>query len=102
MPTQVGQCVVTTISRIAGRLDGDTTFESGTSVTFANGGFQVSYDKVLPIVQSRVGDPVQLCLEQLPQNCPPGDERGKIYSAKNQRTGESWRLSDSEHDCGGA
>lgn len=38
----------------------------------------------------------------LPQHCPPGDNRGKIYTTTNMRTVKSWTLPDSEHRCGGA
>jgi len=31
--------------------------------------------------------PVQLCLIELPKDYPPGNDRGKTYSAKNIRTG---------------
>ena len=50
----------------------------------------------------RVGDPVTLCLVSIPRNCPPGDDRGKVYSAANWRTQERWSLPDSQHSCGGA
>lgn len=102
MPGTIGQCATSTIIEIGGRLQGDTTFDSGTAVAFANDGWQVSYDKIMPIIRSRVGDPVEICLIELPQDCPPGDDRGKIYTTTNQRTGESWTLPDSQHSCGGA
>jgi hypothetical protein len=50
----------------------------------------------------RSGDKVKLCLVSLPEDCPPGDDRGKIYRATNLRTGESWEAPDSQHSCGGA
>jgi hypothetical protein len=71
-------------------------------VNFANGGYQVSYDEVQAIDQAQVGDPVVLCLVRLPQNCPPGDERGKVYATVDLRTLLFWVLPDSEHSCGGA
>jgi hypothetical protein len=102
IPTNVGDCAESTITLIGGRLEGDTTFETGTTVGFENGLFQVSYDKVFEIIKSRVGDPVQICLVELPQGCPPGDDRGKIYFTTNERTGWTWTLADSQHMCGGA
>jgi hypothetical protein len=45
---------------------------------------------------------VRICLVSLPQNCPPGDTRGRIYKTTNLRTRQSWTLPDSEHSCGGA
>jgi hypothetical protein len=99
LPTEVGQCSETTIEDIGYRL-GDP--DSGSAISYANGGVQVSYDTIPEIHRSRVGDTVKLCLVSLPEDCPPGDDRGKIYSATNLRTGESWEAPDSQHSCGGA
>ncbi len=99
LPTEVGACSETTIEDIGYRL-GDP--DSGSAISYANGGSQVSYDTIPEIHRSRVGDPVKLCLLSLPEDCPPGDDRGKIYSASNLRTGESWEAPDSQHSCGGA
>jgi len=100
LPTDVGQCADTTVKAVSSRLDGDP--DSGSAVSFADGGYQVSYDDVAAIDQSRPGDPINLCLVALPEDCPPGDDRGKTYKATNGRTGDSWTLPDSEHMCGGA
>jgi hypothetical protein len=100
LPVKVGQCSTTKIKAVASRLEGAP--DSGSAVEYANGGYQVSYEMVPAITKSRKGDVVQLCLTQLPKDCPPGDNRGKVYSAKNMRTGGTWELPDSEHSCGGA
>lgn len=100
VPTEVGDCVRTSIEEIASRLEGAP--ESGDAVLYANGIYGVSYDVVVGLRLSRPGDPVELCLVSLPEDCPPGDERGKIYSATNLDNGESWELPDSQHMCGGA
>jgi len=106
LPTRVGDCVATTITAIETRLQDDATHDavpgSGSAVRFANGGYQVSYDTVPEIEESKKGDKVRLCLVSTPQDCPKGDERGKIYRTTNQRTKKSWKLPDSEHTCGGA
>jgi len=102
MPARVGECSESAIDDIGARLEGDQNFESGTSVSFANGGGQVSYDKEWSIIRSKIGDPVQVCLVSIPKGCPPGDDRGKVYKTTNLRTGESWELPDSQHMCGGA
>ena len=104
LPSKVGQCVETKIALIADRFGNSVTADpqGGTAVWFANSGFQVSYDKIEAIVGSAVGDPVEMCLVELPKNCPPGDERGKFYETKNLRTGEIWKLPDAQHMCGGA
>jgi hypothetical protein len=100
LPTQVGQCAATTVKDVSTRLQ--DTPGSGSAISFANGGYQVSYDQVPEVEASRPGDPVRICLVALPQDCPPGDVRGIVYKAANQRTGQSWTLPDSEHACGGA
>jgi len=95
-----GDCTLTKISSKPFRLRGDPG--SGSMVVFENGIRQVSYDIIEAIEQSAVGDPVKLCLISLPTDCPMGDERGKIYSATNIRTGSKWILPDNQHMCGGA
>ena len=54
------------------------------------------------IHRARVGDKITLCLTSLPPECPPGDDRGKVYSAVDLRTKGKWELPDAEHMCGGA
>ena len=76
--------------------------DSGSAVSFRNGGYQVSYDTVPAIVHSKAGDPVRMCLVSIPKHCPKGDHRGKVYRTTNLRTHKSWKLMDSEHMCGGA
>lgn len=106
VPTRVGQCAATTISKIGQRLEDSATGKpiagSGSAVSFANRGYQVSYDQVQEIRHSRRGDHMLMCLVKLPEDCPPGDNRGRIYTTTNLRTLESWTLPDSEHSCGGA
>jgi hypothetical protein len=99
-PTQVGACVQTSVQQIGTRLD--NTPGSGSAISYADGVSQVSYDQVPGIDASQPGDPIKLCLVSLPQNCPPGDDRGKVYSGTNLRTGQTWSEADSEHSCGGA
>lgn len=100
LPNQVGVCVSTTVRSVGTRLD--NTPGSGSAVTFTNGGYQVSYDTVAAVENSRAGDQITMCLVSIPKDCPPGDDRGREYKATNLRTGESWILPDSEHGCGGA
>lgn len=102
LPKEIGACSKTRIKLIGGRLEGDTNFETGTGVIFDNGGVQISYEREQPVINSRVGDPVRICLVELPKDCPPGDDRGKIYKTTNLRTGEHWEMADSQHMCGGA
>ena len=99
LPAEVGVCSETTITEIGYRL-GDP--DSGSAISYANGGVQISYDTIPEIHRSQVGDAVKLCLVSVPEDCPPGDDRGKIYRATNLRTGETWEAPDSQHSCGGA
>lgn len=101
--SQVGQCETTRIDALGPRLtpvEGEEP--DGTSVGYADGVAQVSYDREPKVLSSRVGDPVRICLVSKPRNCPPGDDRGRIYSAQNLRTRARWRLPDASHRCGGA
>ncbi len=102
LPYVIGACSQTTIVSIGPRLDGDPAFTSGTGVRYANGGTQVSYDKEAALIASRIGDPVELCLIEIPKDCPPGDTRGKVYKGRNLRTGGVWVMPDAAHGCGGA
>ena len=106
LPTKVGQCVDTTIKSVGNRLEDGATNKpmpgSGSAISFANGGYQVSYEQEPAVDSSRPGDPARMCLASIPQNCPPGDNRGREYKTTNLRTHRSWRLPDSEHGCGGA
>lgn len=99
-PTVVGRCVATTIKEIGNRLEGMA--DSGSLVVYATGTYGVSYDTIEGIVGSKVGDKIELCLVSLPEDCPAGDERGKVYAAVNLRTQAFWELPDAEHMCGGA
>ena len=106
LPTKVGQCVDTTIKSVGNRLEDGATNKpmpgSGSAISFANGGYQVSYEQVAAVDSSRPGDPVRVCLASIPQGCPPGDDRGREYKTTNLRTHRSWNLPDAEHSCGGA
>jgi len=109
IPTQVGRCTVTKIAAISTRFGNvlgaqpsRVGNDEGTAVTFANKGGGVSYSYVRALAESRIGDDVLMCLVSIPQDCPPGDDRGRIYSGTNLRTKGSWQLSDSQHSCGGA
>jgi hypothetical protein len=102
MPTQIGSCVDTIITAVGGRLENDTTFATGVTVAFQNGGFQITGQQDPAMMRSKPGDAVTTCLVSLPQDCPPNDTRGRFYKTTNKRTGESWAQPDAEHMCGGA
>ena len=100
IPMRVGMCVQTEIASLGSRLDGAP--DSGFAISYANNINGVSYEVVEAVRSSRVGDPVTLCLVSVPQDCPKGDDRGKVYSATNLRTKQGWSLPDAQHTCGGA
>jgi hypothetical protein len=100
VPHKVGDCVTTAVKAIGTRLEGVS--DSGSAITYTNGIYQVSYEAIIGVSASRVGDPIRLCLTGIPDECPPGDDRGKTYKATNLRTKKSWEAMDSEHMCGGA
>lgn len=100
LPTQVGACDKTAAAGIGYRVEGNPN--SGSAIQYTDGGTQVSYDTIQGVVDSQVGDQVKLCLVSIPMNCPPGDNRGRVYQATNLRTGESWAAQDYSHSCGGA
>jgi hypothetical protein len=109
LPKRVGRCSLTRVSKVETRLMDGVTNEpilgSGSVISFANGGHQVSSpdDKQdIDVYRSRPGDLVKLCLVSIPRGCPPGDVRGRVYKTKNFRTRNSWTLPDDEHSCGGA
>ncbi len=109
LPKTVGHCTRTKIASITGRFGevlkapkpgGDEG--SGTAVAYANDAHQVSYSYEEQVALSHIGDEVLLCLSSIPRNCPPGDDRGRVYSATNIKSGGSWIMPDSQHSCGGA
>jgi hypothetical protein len=109
LPKTVGRCVDTSISAITDRFGQKLSpspskdgFDPGTAIRYANGGFQISYEKEAAIIRSAIGDKVKMCLVEIPKDCPSGDERGRVYNTKNLRTGEAWTLADAQHRCGGA
>ncbi|MDD5068252.1 MAG: PsbP-related protein [Candidatus Pacebacteria bacterium] len=98
-PETIGECFNLTVLNVLTRLG---IPDSGSAITYTNGAVQVSNVTIKGIDDSKPGDKVNLCLFSIPTDCPPGDERGKIYGATNLRTGESWGVSNSSHGCGGA
>ena len=97
---KIGQCFNTQVASIGSRLE--NTPDSGDAVEYTDGHYQVSYE-TNPVVQKfHVGDPIRLCVIELPGHCPAADDRGILFSAVNLKTGGRWKAADSEHPCGGA
>ena len=105
LPKRIGTCVSSTVRAMGTRLEdgrGRPVPDSGVTVTLANGLIGISYVPVPAVSNARPGDRVIACLVRIPRHCPPGDDRGRYYTATNLRTMESWTLPDSQHMCGGA
>jgi len=97
---KIGTCFDTEVASVASRLE--NTAGSGDEVEYTDGHSQVSYDTSRVVHAFRVGDPIRLCVVDLPGHCPPADDRGIGFVAINGRTGGRWKASDAEHGCGGA
>lgn len=109
VPQRVGTCSRTKIKGIGTRFHDrqmlvppKSDADDGTTIQYDNGGFQISYEFNPDVAASRIGDQVILCLVSIPRHCPPGDDRGKLYSATNLRNQRSWIMPATQHSCGGA
>ncbi len=106
MPRKVGECFETTITSITDRYGEDLAprpkkgADPGTIVRFSNSGVQVSMRRENSIVHSQVFDKVNMCLVEVPKECPR-DLRGRVYKTTNLRTKESWSLANDITNCGG-
>ncbi len=107
LPEKLGECADTTITSITDRSGADLTpagskkgANAGTIVRFSNSGVQVSPVKEQAIARSQIFDKVNMCLVEIPKNCPAGDIRGRIYKTTNLRTKESWSLANDVRACG--
>lgn len=107
-PTKVGACLEGTIKSIGTRF-GDKLVQpkskaedNGSAFEATNGVYGIVYWFVPELASSRVGDRVRSCLVSVPRGCPKGDDRGRVYTTTNVRTGASWTMSDAQHMCGGA
>ncbi len=107
LPSKVGECADTTITSITDRFGADLTpskkgSDKGTFVRFSNSGVQVSLVKERAIVRSQIFDKVNMCLVEMPKDCPAGDIRGRVYKTTNLRTHETWSLPNDVKGCDGA
>jgi hypothetical protein len=107
LPGKVGECADTTITSITDRYGEDLSSRAkkgsdpGTIVRFSNSGVQVSMRRENSIAHSQVFDKVNMCLVEVPKNCPE-DIHGRVYRTTNLRTKESWSLANDVRSCGGA
>ena len=105
LPSKVGDCAETTITSITDRYGDDLSprakkgADPGTIVRFSNSGVQVSLKRENSIVKSQVFDKVNMCLVEVPKECPK-DLRGRVYRTMNLRTKETWSLANDIKSCG--
>jgi uncharacterized protein len=115
LPQKVGDCINSKIIKKVTRFDGAIAGETGGEVVVVlqDVGLYIqsidhlsnsmNLDKYMySTADFSKGDKVKLCLAALPENCPPGDDRGKIYSVTNYKNRRSFVGIDSWHSCGGA
>lgn len=106
VPGKVGECAETTITSITDRYGEDLAprprkgTDPGTIIRFSNSGAQVSMRREDAIVRSQVFDKVNMCLVEIPKECP-NEIRGRVYKTTNLRTKESWSLANDVRSCGG-
>jgi hypothetical protein len=100
LPRRAGDCSLTAVKQVESRLQGVPG--SGSAIRETNGAYQVSYDRLPAIDAANPEDPVLLCLISIPQHCPPGDNRGRLYGGADMLSEQSWVKPDAEHMCGGA
>lgn len=105
MPAHMAECVGSTIAHLTDRFGAPletADADSGSAVIFANGGYQVSYDREDSLAISHIGDRVTICLFERPRDCPQGVDKGRVYLTINEDRQVFWLLPDNIHQCGGA
>lgn len=98
-PQQVNNCSRTNVESVGARLEGSP--EAGSYIKFTNGLYSDTYEPY-SYGQSKKGDTVLLCLDNVPKGCPPGDDRGKSFIAINERNNIMFKVVKGHHFCGGA
>ncbi|CAG7856314.1 hypothetical protein MCAMS1_00747 [biofilm metagenome] len=116
IPSKVGKCVESKIQSKSTRFEGAVAGDTGgeVNVQFDNSvGLYILDVEGLPKSTNQdkymystsdfaIGDDVKLCLSALPNDCPEGDDRGKVYSVTNHKNNKTFTGVDAWHLCGGA
>lgn len=116
LPQSVHSCSDLTIDKKLTRFEGATPGEAGGEVIVGmehNLGFYVisvdgmseteNADKYMYNTEDFAeGDEVNVCLDSIPDDCPPGDDRGKTYTITNYKNDKSFTGTPDWHSCGGA
>ena len=116
LPQKVGACTDSTIMEKNTRFEGAVAGEAGGEVNVlvaAELGLYIQSVSGLPDSANAdkymystndfaIGDKIKLCLIALPEDCPKGDDRGKVYTVTNYKNDKSFTGVDAWHLCGGA
>ena len=99
MPVRLGRCVMTTVKEAQAEQSESTIAYTATTQD-GKSGSQVADRYIVGVYNSKHGDSVKICLKSVPTDCAFGDWKGRVYSATNMRTGETWDAPDSRLTCG--
>jgi uncharacterized protein YecT (DUF1311 family) len=116
LPKKVGKCVDAVLMDKTTRFEGAIPGEAGGELNMLFSNDLGVYVTSAPYLASESnvdkylynsrdfakGDKVKICLVALPKDCPPGDDRGKIYAITNYKNKKSFTGVDAWHSCGGA
>ncbi|MDX7952537.1 hypothetical protein P7D22_15310 [Lichenihabitans sp. Uapishka_5] len=92
----IGDCVRTRVEAIGPQPGG------AAAIHYADG-VQQAYDGgMLGQAETRLGDPIQLCLVAFTRDCGTlisNDQPGRTYATGNLRTGAAWTAPDTRSSC---
>jgi uncharacterized protein len=100
---KVSELIVSKIGDKGGELLTDfiIKYQSGIALFYSRSGIMQKEATLYRGLKGvKINDDVELCVMDVPEYCPVGDERGKTYKATNLRTGEEWVLVGSIKGCG--
>lgn len=89
----IGTCVRTRVATIA------SPAQPVPALQFTDGVVQGFDGDMLGHVETRVGDPIQLCLVSFTRDCGNNDVAGRTYATADLRTGAAWTLPDLRASC---
>lgn len=92
-PAAIGTCVRTRVATIAAPA------QAVPALQFTDGVVQGFDGDLLGHVETRAGDPIQLCLVSFTRDCGDDDVAGRTYATANLRTGAAWTLPDLRASC---
>lgn len=90
----IGECVRTRVAEI-----GSPPAATAPVIHYVDGVVQDYDSGMLGHVETRPGDPIQLCLVSFSRDCGEEDLPGRTYATGNLRTGAAWTLPDVRSSC---